>query len=112
MKIRTHMLFAAALAAATPAASQQFPSKPIRFVIPFAAGGPNDLVARIVGPKLNEALGVPIVIDNRAGAGGNIGTSLVAKAAPDCHTIVLVGMHFIVNPMLYEPSPYDPIRDM
>lgn len=91
--------------------AQAFPSRPIRMVIPFAAGGPNDYVARIIGPRLGEALGVAIVVDNRPGAGGNIGTALAAKGAPDGHTLVLVGLHFVANPSLYGRAGYDPLRD-
>lgn len=96
---------------AGPGMGQQYPSKPTRLVVPFAAGGPNDLVARLVGPKLAEALAFPVVVDNRPGAGGNIGTELVAKAPADGYTIVLVGMHFVVNPSLYKSIGYDAIRD-
>ena len=80
-------------------------------VVPFAAGGPNDFVARILGPKLAEQWGQPLVVDNRAGAGGNIGTDFVAKAAPDGYTLLLVGMHFVVNPSLYEAAGYRVDRD-
>src|SRR3990172_1304763 len=96
---------------AGPVMAQQYPSKPTRLVVPFAAGGPNDLVARIVGPKLAEALAYPVVVDNRPGAGGNIGTELVAKAPADGYTIALVGMHFVVNPSLYKSIGYEAIRD-
>lgn len=90
---------------------QPYPVKPIRMVVPFAAGGPSDLVARVVGQKLTETWGHAIVIDNRGGAGGNIGTSLVAKSAPDGYTLVLVGMHFVVNPSLYRSAGYEVERD-
>lgn len=93
------------------AQAQVFPLRPIRLVIPFAAGGPNDYVARMVGPRLGEAMGTSIVVDNRAGAGGNIGTALVAKAAADGHTLVLVGLHFVANPTLYASVGYDPLKD-
>ena len=102
---------AAAMLATAPLLAQQYPSKPTRLVIPFAAGGPNDVVARIMGPKLAEALRHPVVIDNRAGAGGNIGTEIVAKAPADGYTIALVGMHFVVNPSLYETIGYSAIKD-
>jgi tripartite-type tricarboxylate transporter receptor subunit TctC len=111
--VRSHIACAlAALALVTgPVIAQQYPARPTRLVVPFAAGGPNDVVARLVGPKLTEAWGYPVVVDNRPGAGGNIGTELVAKAPPDGYTIALVGMHFVVNPSLYQSVGYDAIRD-
>lgn len=102
---------ASAALAADPVPAQEYPSKPTRLVVPFAAGGPNDVVARIIGPKLADASRYPVVVDNRPGAGGNIGTELVAKAPADGYTIALIGMHFVVNPSLYERIGYDAIRD-
>ena len=99
-----------ALGAAT-AAAQDFPSRPLRMVVPFAAGGPNDVVARILGQKLTESWGQAVVVDNRAGAGGNIGTELAARAAPDGYTLLLVGMHFVVNPYLFARAGYDAVKD-
>jgi tripartite-type tricarboxylate transporter receptor subunit TctC len=98
--------------AAMPAAAQSYPVKPIRLVVPFAPGGPNDFVARILAQKVSDDLKQPIVIDNRAGAGGNIGTELVAKAPRDGYTLCLVGMHFVVNPSLYENVGYDALKDL
>ena len=80
-------------------------------VVPFAAGGPSDVVARIIGLNLTKAWGQAVVIDNRPGAGGNIGTDLVAKAVPDGYTLLLVGMHFVVNPSLYATAGYDAEKD-
>src|SRR6266496_1888838 len=102
--------FAASLAAA--AALAQYPSKPIRLIVPFAAGGGNDNVARLVGKHLSDSLGQQLVIDNRPGAGGVLGAELAAKAAPDGYTLFLggVGSH-AVNPNLNDRLPYDPIRD-
>jgi tripartite-type tricarboxylate transporter receptor subunit TctC len=91
--------------------AQSFPVRPIRLVVPFAAGGPNDFVARIIGPRLGEALKTSVVVDDRPGAGGNIGTSLAAKGSRDGHTLVLVGIHFVANPHLYSEVGYDPMRD-
>jgi tripartite-type tricarboxylate transporter receptor subunit TctC len=92
--------------------AQVYPSKPIRLIIPFAAGGGNDNVARLVGKSLSDSLGQPLVIDNRPGAGGVLGGELAAKAAPDGYTLFLggVGSH-AVNPNLNANLPYDPIRD-
>ena len=103
--------FAASLAAAA-AFAQAYPGKPIRLIVPFAAGGGNDNVARLVGKRLADTLGQPVVIDNRPGAGGVLGADLAAKAAPDGYTLFLggVGSH-AVNPNLHERLPYDPIRD-
>ncbi len=105
--------FAATLMFAAGAAGQSaFPVKPIRFVVPFPAGGPLDIVARAIGQELNKSWGQPVIIDNRPGAGGNIGADAVAKSAPDGHTILMgaVSTHAI-NPTLYSKLPYDPIRD-
>ena len=108
--------FAVIIAAgATPlanAADEAYPSKPIRLVVPFPAGGPLDVVARAIGQKLTDAWGQPVIIDNRPGAGGNIGADLVAKSAPDGYTILegALSTH-AVNVSLYGKMPYDPIRD-
>lgn len=105
-------LLAIALALATTGApAQQYPTKPIRIVVPVTAGGPTDVIARIIGQKLTEAWGYTVVVDNRPGAGGTIGDMLVAKAPPDGYTLEFVGMHFIIAPMLHSSAGYDPIRD-
>src|SRR5689334_10515178 len=95
-----------------PAAAQPYPAKPIRFIVPFPPGGGNDTMARTFGQKMTERLGQPVVIDNRPGAGGNIGAETAAHALPDGYTIFLggVGSHGI-NPNLMLKPPYDPIRD-
>lgn len=94
------------------ATGQAYPSKPIRLVVPFPPGGSLDVVARAIGQKLTEAWGQPIVIDNRPGAGGNIGADLVAKSAADGYTILegALSTH-AVNVSLYGKMPYDPVRD-
>src|SRR5258706_598323 len=101
--------FVAAFAAG---AFAQYPAKPIRLIVPFAAGGGNDNVARLVGRRLADSLGQPVGIDNRPGAGGVLGAELAAKSAPDGYTLFLggVGSHAI-NPNLHERLPYDPVRD-
>jgi tripartite-type tricarboxylate transporter receptor subunit TctC len=95
-----------------PACAQAYPTKPIRLVVPFPPGGSLDVVARAIGQKLTEAWGQPVVIDNRPGAGGNIGADLVAKSAPDGYTILegALSTH-AVNVSLYRTMPYDPIKD-
>ena len=105
------LLCAALLAAIAPAPAQQYPTKPVRFVVPFAAGGSSDTLARAIGLRLPEYLGQQVVIDNRTGANGDIGMSLVAKAAPDGYTIVLGYIaNLSIGPSLYK-MPYDPVRD-
>ena len=98
--------------AALAHAQATYPSKPIRLVVPFPAGGTTDILARAVAQRLTETLGQPVVVDNRAGAGGNIGADLVAKAAPDGYTLLMgtVGTHAI-NASLYAKMPYDHVRD-
>src|SRR6266446_2051652 len=94
------------------ALGQDYPSKPIRLIVAFAAGGGNDSVARLVGKSLSDSLGQQVVIDNRPGAGGVLGAELAAKSAPDGYTLFLggVGSHAI-NPNLHERLPYDPVKD-
>lgn len=92
--------------------AQAYPSKPVRVVVPYPAGGYYDLIARIVGPRLSESLGQPFVVENRVGANGIVGTELTAKSPPDGHTIMVggIGPHAI-NVSLYRELPYDPVRD-
>ena len=112
MKPVASFLVAFCLALAAPAAlAQNFPDRPIRFVVPFPPGGGNDILARQLAPKMAESLGQPVVIDNRPGAGGNIGTDLVAKAAPDGYTIVIASNQVTMNPWLYEKLPFDIEKD-
>ena len=101
------------LAGASSAFAQPaYPAKPIRFIVPFAPGGGNDLIGRTIAQKLNEAWGQPVIVENRTGASGNIGTDFVAKAAPDGYTL-LVGYvgNLAINPFLFSKLPYDPVRD-
>ena len=96
----------------TSASAADYPSRPIRLIVPFAAGGGNDTVARLVSQRLSVGLGQPVVVDNRPGAGGVVGAELAARAAPDGYTLFLggVGSHAI-NPSLQAHLPYDPIKD-
>ncbi len=106
------VLMATQLLAALPAAAQSYPAKPIRWVVPYAAGGPSDALVRAIAPKLSDNLGVPVVVDNRGGAGGSLGLEQLAKAAPDGYTIALggTGTHSL-NPYIQVSIPYDPIKD-
>jgi tripartite-type tricarboxylate transporter receptor subunit TctC len=92
------------------AADQPYPTKPVRMIVPFAPGGPTDVIARLIAQKLSEAWAHQVVIDNRAGAGGNIGMALGAGSAPDGYTITVVSSSFVVNPSLYAKIPYDPYK--
>jgi len=100
------------LAGAAAEAEDGYPSRPVRMVVSFAAGGPTDAVARIMGARMAELLGQQFLIENKTGAGGNIGADLVAKSAPDGYTLLMatVSTHAI-NPGLYRKMPYDPVRD-
>ena len=91
--------------------AQPYPSKSIRFIVPFAPGGTNDIVARMVGVKLTEAWGQPVVIDTRGGAGGVIGADLAAKSVPDGYTLLMANVNFATNPGLVRNLPYDTEKD-
>lgn len=94
-------------------AQDPFPTRPIRFVVPFAAGGPSDIVARIMAPHMQQALGQPVIVDNRAGAGGVTGVDIVAKAAPDGHVFGIGSAGALaISPNLGRGTPYDPVRDL
>jgi len=93
------------------AVAQSYPSKPVRLIVPAAPGGPTDVVARSIAPKLAESLGQPVVVDNRGGVGGIIGTDIVAKAPSDGHTVAMVFISFVTNPALVAKLPYDTLRD-
>jgi tripartite-type tricarboxylate transporter receptor subunit TctC len=116
MKIRTALFFVA-LATACPAvpagaADGKYPTRPIRFVVGFLPGGPSDTIARVVGAKLAESLGQPVIVDNRAGAGGNVSADIVADAPPDGHTILLgTGGPLVIAPIIGQKVGFDPDRD-
>src|SRR5438045_1783937 len=91
--------------------AQSYPNRFVRIVVPFAAGGPTDVMARLIGQKLSERLGQQFVVENIGGAGGNIGMGNAARAAGDGYTILFVSSSYVVNPSLYAKPPYDPDRD-
>ena len=100
-----------ALAMAVPAFAQTYPVRQVRLIVPFAAGGPTDVIARIVAQKLSEAWGHQVVTENVPGAGGNTGVAMAARAPADGYTVLVVSTGFIVNPSMYSKIPYDPIKD-
>ena len=103
----------ASLSASGWCAAQSFPVKPVRIIVPFAPGGPNDAIARVVGQKLSELWGHPVLVDNRGGAGGTIGVDVGLKAAPDGYTLIMGGSsNLAVAPSLYAKLPYDALRDI
>lgn len=106
------VLSAADAWAASTSSGQAYPTRPIRFIVPFPPGGGNDIVGRIVAQKLNEGLGVPVVVDNRGGAGGTIGTDLASKAPPDGYTMLVNNISLAVNATLIPKLPYDTLRDL
>ena len=104
------LLAVAAAANSAVVQAADYPNRPLRLIVPFAAGGPTDTIARVIGQKLTEGLGQQVVVDNRAGAGGNIGMGLAASSAADGHTMIVVSSSFVVNPGLYKKIPYDPYK--
>lgn len=110
--MRTGAFLVAALVLTSPAVSAQtYPSRQITLIIPFAVGGSNDMVGRAIGKKLAEAWGQPVVVENRSGAGGLIGSAAVAAAPPDGYTLLLVSSTFTINPAIKKGMPFDTIRD-
>src|SRR6185436_16372019 len=101
----------AVLIAASPAAAQKYPDKLITIVVPFAAGGPTDTVARLIAVPMSKSLGQQLIIENVGGAGGTVGAARVAKAAPDGYTLFLHHIGHSTAPALYRKLPYDPLND-
>src|SRR5215470_3342896 len=114
IKRRDFIILVGAAAMILPAfadAVEAFPNRPIRLVVPYPPGGGTDIVARVLGEKLGASLGQPIVVDNRGGAGGVLGTEIAAKAAPDGYTLLLVPSSHVINPSIYAKLPYDTVAD-
>src|SRR3989442_5963687 len=108
MKLR---LLVAGLLVASSALAQDYPSKPIRLIVPYGAGGGSDFVGRLVGQKLTEQMGQSVVVDNRPGAASLLGTELAARAAADGYTLLLADSGFTINPAYYKNTKYDPLKD-
>lgn len=111
---RRHVLAAAALfALAGPAAAQDaWPNKPVRMIVPFAPGGSTDVIGRMLGQKLSAMWGQPVVVENRAGAGGNVGADVVAKSPGDGYTLLMASGSVTINPSLYKKMPFDTLKDL
>lgn len=92
------------------AAAQSYPARPVRLIVPFPPGGSNDIVGRMIATQLSERLGKQVVVDNRGGAGGIIGTEIVAKSPPDGYTLLMISVAYTFNPSLYKQLPYDPVK--
>src|SRR3989440_11723096 len=111
------VLIAAFLGAALPVArfaaaqGETYPARPVRLIVAFPPGGSVDVVARLVAPHLSQSLGQPVLVDNRSGASGKIGTELAARAKPDGYTLIVHTIPFVANVHLYSPLPYDPLAD-
>ncbi|MBL6453746.1 tripartite tricarboxylate transporter substrate binding protein [Belnapia sp. T6] len=108
---RRLVLGLAAAPFAARAQSDRYPDRPIRLVVPFAPGGPTDVMARVISSGLTAALGQPVVVENRGGGGGNIGAAHVARSAPDGYSLLVCSTGFVVNPSLFRNPGYDPVRD-
>jgi tripartite-type tricarboxylate transporter receptor subunit TctC len=109
--VRRLALIATLFAATAAHAQDAYPNHPVRIIVPFAAGGPPDVISRIVAQKLSERWGQQVYVENHPGAGGNTGTATAARATPDGYTLYMMSTGFMVNPSLYAKVPYDPIKD-
>jgi tripartite-type tricarboxylate transporter receptor subunit TctC len=109
MRLVACLIFA--IVVAPSASAQGYPNRPVRLVVPFPAGGPADALGRVLADQLSKKWGQPVIVENRGGAGGNIGAEVVARAAPDGYTLLLNASSHVINASLYEKLPYDPIKD-
>lgn len=109
--LRSALFFVSSIFCIAAAMAQGFPSKPVHIVVPFSPGGTADLLARLIGQKMSDALGQQVLVDNRPGAGTVIGTEFVARAPADGHTLLLMANSFTINPGVRAKLPYDPIKD-
>src|SRR5689334_6861643 len=94
------------------ALAQPYPSKPVHLLVAFPPGGPVDIIARLIAPKMSEILGQPIVVENKVGASGNVATTEVARSAPDGYTLLTHSSAYAVNPTLFSNAGYDPVKDL
>jgi len=106
------ILAAGALAVSMAAGAQPYPSKPVHILVAFPPGGPTDIIARLIGAKLGDSLGQPVVVENKVGASGNVATGEVAKSAPDGYTLLVHSSAYAVNPTLFANAGYDPAKDL
>src|ERR1700760_4083889 len=112
MRVWQGIIAAALLLSGTvPSWAEAYPTRPVRVVVGFPAGGPTDVIARLVAQRLSDSLGQQFVVENQPGAGGNTASGQVARANPDGYTIMAISTGFMVNPSLYAKVPYDPIKD-
>ena len=105
------LLFAGIAVSALPAMADGYPNRPIKWIVPFSPGGATDVVARLVGDKLSQAWGQPVIVENRPGGGGIVGAELIAKAAPDGYTFGGISLNFTIYPVLYQDVPFDVFKD-
>src|SRR5687767_15526363 len=106
------LLLLVVLLFSTTVAAQSYPSKPIRIIVPYAAGGTSDILARQIGPKLTEAWGQPVIVENKPGANGNVGADFVAKSAPDGYTLLLTDLGgLVISASVYPKLPFNPAQD-
>jgi tripartite-type tricarboxylate transporter receptor subunit TctC len=111
LRLSAAVVLSACLASG-PAVSQAYPAKPVRIIVPFAPGGPNDILARVIGQKLTEAWGQQVIVENRAGGGTVIGTEVVAKSPPDGYNLLMVSTSHTSNPTLVSKLPFDTVKDL
>ncbi|MGZ8231255.1 MAG: Bug family tripartite tricarboxylate transporter substrate binding protein [Burkholderiales bacterium] len=111
LRVRAALCIAALTIAAATHAQQPYPAKPVRMIIPFAPGGNTDIIGRVFAPKMGEFLGQNVIIDNRGGAGGTIGTEAASRAAPDGYTLLMVSAGHTINPSMIRKLPYDSVKD-